>query len=89
MLNAGTLVTNMAGMLRQLIGEDIDLTVSVADRLDSVLADHSQVEQVVLNLAVNARDAMPRGGRLALDLTNEPIDGVPHVMLAVTDTTSA
>jgi PAS domain S-box-containing protein len=85
-LNAGTLVTNMAGMLQRLIGEDIHLTVSVADSLDSVRADHSQVEQVVLNLAVNARDAMPRGGRLALHLANELIDGVPHVVLAVTDT---
>ena len=55
-------------MLRRIIGEHIDVKLAVASGVPSVLADPAQIEQVVLNLAVNARDAMPNGGRLAIDV---------------------
>jgi CheY-like chemotaxis protein len=84
-------------MLRRLLGEDIDLAVRPARDLGSVLADPGQLEQVIVNLAVNARDAMPRGGRLTIETANAELDegyaeqhvGVtpgPFVLLAVTDT---
>jgi PAS domain S-box-containing protein len=94
-LNA--VLASMDGMLQRLIGEDIDL-VSVQDpTLGRVKADPGQMEQVIMNLVVNARDAMPRGGKLTLETTNIEIREsyrageiaiVPgrYVMLAVSDT---
>jgi signal transduction histidine kinase/DNA-binding response OmpR family regulator len=61
-------VTELAKMLKRLIGEDIELTSSYADQPCCVRADRSQIEQVILNLAVNARDAMPRGGKLSMEV---------------------
>ncbi len=58
------LVTAMEAMLRRLMGEDIDIVRQLAPDLRNVLADPSQIEQVIMNLAINARDAMPQGGRL-------------------------
>ena len=75
-------------MLRRLIGEDIQLVCVSAQPLGFVRADNGHIEQVLINLAVNARDAMPGGGRIRIALTNEQVDGRPHVQLAVSDTGS-
>jgi len=95
-LNVNSVVAEMEKMLRRVIGEDIQLqTVSTPD-LWLVKADRSQIEQVIMNLAVNARDAMPRGGRLTIETANVEFDSVmskaataiapgKYVMLAVTD----
>ncbi len=84
-------------MLRGLLGEDIELRVKRSRELGFVRADESQMEQVILNLVVNARDAMPKGGRLTLQTSNMDIDDAfvehhvgirrgPHVLLTVSDT---
>jgi len=64
------IVTDMQKMLQRLIGEDIDFSVNLAADLGSVLADPGQIEQVIMNLAANARDAMPRGGKLIIATRN-------------------
>ena len=92
-----SVVAGVKEMLRHVIREDIELVTRCAPDLWPVLADPSQIEQVLVNLAINARDAMPEGGRLAFDLTNvaEVTFGAsgsgngargPHVVLAVSDT---
>ena len=91
------LVEDSAKMLRRLIGEDIEVITRFEPRLDRVLADPGQVEQVLMNLVVNARDAMPRGGRITVATANVRFDEefVSHhagarlghyVMLSVSDT---
>jgi len=90
-------VGQMDRMLRRVIGEDIDLRVIAAEPLGPVKVDPGQIEQVIMNLAVNARDAMPAGGILTIETANVFLDegyarehiGLepgPHIMLAVTDT---
>ncbi|MBX3301452.1 MAG: PAS domain S-box protein [Nitrospira sp.] len=69
------IIMNMDGMLRRLLGEDIvDLCVDLDPRLASIKADPGQIEQVIMNLAVNARDAMPTGGRLTIETRNVVVD---------------
>jgi CheY-like chemotaxis protein len=97
-LNLSTVVTAMESMLRRLIGENIDLVVVPAEDVVGVKADPGQIEQVIANLAVNARDAMPHGGKLTIEVQNVEIDaqfgrqrGVsaapgPYVALTVSDT---
>jgi len=71
LLDLRKVVDQMEGMLRRLIGEDVRLEIRHAPDLDRVSADPGQIEQVVLNLAVNARDAMPQGGVLTIATANE------------------
>lgn len=83
-LNLNAIITDMVPMLRRLIGEDIDMVARLSPDLWAVRADPGQLEQVILNLAVNARDAMPRGGMLALATTNiNPDDPAAHPVLTV------
>lgn len=73
-LNLNHLLTGMEPMLRRLIGEDIELRFAPAHQIGQVSADPGQIEQVIMNLAVNARDAMPRGGILTLETCNVELD---------------
>src|SRR6202050_433094 len=95
-LGVHSVVSDMEKILRRLIGEDIELRVSAAPDLWLIQADRSQIEQVIMNLAVNARDAMPNGGRLTIETANVELDGSfshsptvlapgKYVLLAVTD----
>jgi two-component system, cell cycle sensor histidine kinase and response regulator CckA len=92
-MNLNTLIQDIGKMLPRLIGEDIELHTELAADIWNIRADRGQIEQVILNLVVNARDAMPDGGKLTLQTANllpdevEP-DVLPgaYVMLAVIDT---
>ena len=95
-LDPNDLIRDMEKMLRRVIGEDIDLATSLAPELGSVRADPGQLQQVVLNLAINAHDAMPRGGKLTIETSNVTLDGTyarkylevqtgHYVLLAVSD----
>jgi len=95
-LDLNAVMTAMEPMLSRLIGEDIELAVVPTKGLDRVKADPGQIEQVIVNLVVNSRDAMPQGGRLTIETANVELDeayarrhvAVPagqYVMLAVSD----
>jgi len=95
-LDLNAVTTDMKDMLGRLIGEDIALVTTPGADLGRVKADRGQIEQVVMNLAVNARDAMPQGGHLIIETENVDLDAEyvrrhvgsrpgPHVMLAVSD----
>jgi len=96
-LNLNSLASDMEKMLPQLLGEDIEVTLVLDPLLGNVRADQSQIEQVIMNLAVNARDAMPMGGKLKIETANADLDDAytrlhpgskvgSFVLLAVTDT---
>jgi signal transduction histidine kinase len=91
-LDLNDLIRDLGRMLRRLIGEDLTLDTDLARDLGAVRADPGQVEQVLVNLAVNARDAMPDGGRLAIRTENVDVtDGGdvpagPYALIEVTDT---
>jgi len=96
-LDLNTVVSGLDGMLRRLIGEDIDLVTILHPGLGKVRADPGQMEQVIVNLAVNARDAMPLGGKLTIEAQNIILDDSfvhehvgaqpgPYVILSVRDT---
>src|SRR3989475_6652463 len=96
-LDLNAVVANLAEMLRRLIGEDIALATALDPALGRAKADPGQIEQIVINLAANARDAMSEGGRLTLETANTDLDAAyarchvdvhpgPYVMLAVSDT---
>ena len=96
-LGLNVLVDNMGKMLHPILGENIELRALAAANLHAVRADPNQIEQVILNLAINARDAMPKGGKLTIETSNVELDAeyaarhasvVPgrYVMLAVSDT---
>jgi PAS domain S-box-containing protein len=96
-LDLNMVVTNAERMLGRLIGEDIKLATSLAQDLGKVEADPGQIEQVIMNLAINARDAMPHGGKLSLETANvtltenrgEPsieVEPGEYVLLTVSDT---
>jgi two-component system cell cycle sensor histidine kinase/response regulator CckA len=96
-LDLNAIVLNVEKMLRRLIGEHINLKTSLEPALGSVKADQSQIEQVIINLAVNARDAMPQGGKLMIETANVDLDEDyarrhppqlpgPYVLLSVADT---
>jgi two-component system, cell cycle sensor histidine kinase and response regulator CckA len=96
-LNLNTLALDMEKMLPRLLGEDIEVSLELDPDLGNVKADQSQIEQIIMNLAVNARDAMPTGGKLKIETKNVELDTAytrthpgskvgSYVMLAVTDT---
>ena len=95
-VDANQLVVSLEDLLRRTIGEAIDLAIVVSDDLWNTLCDPNQLESALLNLAINARDAMPDGGRLTLSTANARLDGVTaetpalapgdYICVAVTDT---
>jgi GAF domain-containing protein/nitrogen-specific signal transduction histidine kinase/CheY-like chemotaxis protein len=95
-VDLGDIVRDLVPMLQRLLGEDVELTVRSTESPVKVKADPSHLEQVIVNLAINARDAMPRGGRLAMTIAREELDpsfcerhgGRPglHAVLTVSDT---
>ena len=96
-LDLDTIVADVSKMLRRLLGEQIDLLISTAPALGCVMADPGQLEQVIINLVLNARDAMANGGKLTIEIRNVTLDenyvrqhrgsqAGEYVMLSVSDT---
>jgi PAS domain S-box-containing protein len=97
-LNLNVVISDMWRLLPRLLGEDVETVLNLAPDLANVSADRSQIEQVIMNLSVNGRDAMPKGGKLVVETANVELDeavtsrhgtSVPpgsYVMLSVTDT---
>jgi PAS domain S-box-containing protein len=96
-LDLNQVITDMKGVFQHLMGEDVDTRIVPAPGLQAVMADAGQIEQVIMNLAINARDAMPGGGKLTLETANVSFDQDSagrspelkpgdYVMLAIADT---
>ncbi|MGB6598151.1 MAG: PAS domain S-box protein [Candidatus Acidiferrum sp.] len=96
-MNLNGVVEDMGKLLPRLIGEDVELGIRITPELGAIRADASQIEQIIMNLAVNARDAMPNGGRLLIETSNAELDRTyntthpivqpgRYVLLAVSDT---
>jgi PAS domain S-box-containing protein len=96
-MNLNSVVEEMGKLIPRLIGEDIELIVRSSADLGTIRADASQMEQVIMNLAVNSRDAMPKGGRFTIETSNVELDNLyraahpvvqpgKYVLLAVSDT---
>lgn len=96
-IDINNLIREMDKMLRRVIGEDIELVTNLAEDLGRIRVDPGQMEQVIINLAVNARDAMPRGGRLTIETANVHLDEVyanghmgvnpgDHIRITISDT---
>jgi two-component system cell cycle sensor histidine kinase/response regulator CckA len=96
-VNVNTCIEGLAKMLRRIIGEDVELELGLSPTLEYVQADPTHIEQIVMNLAVNARDAMADGGTLTIETGNVLLDGQdrrrhvgvtpgPHVVIVVSDT---
>src|SRR5260370_3242550 len=96
-LDLNTVVSEMCSLLKRLVREDIAFTFQAGESLGRIKADPGQIEQVIVNLTVNACDAMPEGGRLTIETSNltvdeefatsrPPLQPGPHVLLALTDT---
>jgi two-component system cell cycle sensor histidine kinase/response regulator CckA len=95
-INLNTIVEEMGKLLPRLIGEDIELIVRADEELGTIRADASQMEQIIMNLAVNARDAMPNGGKFVIETRNVDLDQTytashplmkpgPYVQMTVSD----
>jgi CheY-like chemotaxis protein len=95
-LDLARVVEGVEPMLRRLIGEDVEFETRIAAPLDRIMADEGEIEQVLINLVVNARDAMPQGGRLKVEVENVVVDEAmcarhptlhlgPNVLLCVRD----
>ena len=95
-LDLNAVISSMEPMLRRLLGENIDLILLTTPGLGRVKADPAQIEQAIVNLATNSRDAMPSGGKLVIESANVEVDEAgsknlavrpgPYVMLAISDT---
>jgi two-component system cell cycle sensor histidine kinase/response regulator CckA len=96
-MNLNVVVDDMGRLLPRMIGEDVELLIRTTEDLGAIRADASQMEQVIMNLAVNARDAMPGGGKLLIETSNAELDSAyntrhpivrqgQYVLLAVSDT---
>jgi len=96
-INLNSIVDDMGKLIPRLIGEDIELVIHTAPDTGTIRADASQMEQIIMNLAVNSSDAMPKGGKLIIETSNAELDGTyknshpvvkpgRYVLLAVSDT---
>ena len=96
-LNLNALIADLIKLLRRLIGEDVELITNGHSDLGQINADPGQIEQIIMNLAINSRDAMPQGGKLVIETANvdldhnyaavhPPVVPGPYVMLAMSDT---
>ncbi len=91
-LDPNAIMRDLSSLLERTLGDDVEVVCELGDDVSAIVVNRSQVEQIVLNLAVNSRHAMPHGGRLTIRTTNvvlsEQVDGAagPYVRVSVTDT---